>query len=53
MIIELVAVCSCAGTTEHVLEGENPIGRPVWRCLGCSETRVGPVEPAEREAISP
>jgi hypothetical protein len=52
MIADIVAVCSCRGATEHVLEGENAIGRPVWRCLECGETRVGPAEPADTEGVA-
>lgn len=46
----LLAVCECVGTTEHVLEGENAIGRPVWRCSECDETRAGPAIPDRAEA---
>ena len=46
----LAPVCSCeddVDETDHELLGVNPIGRPVWECLRCGESRVGPFASAE------
>lgn len=33
----------CDGNTLHLLKGMNRVGRPVWECLECHETRAGPI----------
>ena len=43
MRVDLSPVCACdAVETEHELVGYNLVRRPVWECLSCGETRVGP-----------
>ena len=43
MRVDLSPVCACdAVETEHELVGLNVIGRPVWECLECHDTRSGP-----------
>lgn len=39
----LPCVGDCEEQTEHVHIGENRIGRDVWRCTYCKETRAGPI----------
>ena len=33
----------CSGFSEHEHRGPNSVGRDVWKCIDCGETRAGPI----------
>jgi len=42
----------CEAQVDHVLLGRNSVLRPIWECIDCGETRVGPFADAGELAVA-